>query len=205
MIPLPFGSWWKKFEAGWWARQEARLRLEYAEKERSLHADLEAKLAATRGQLEADHAVLEDQVRKVKAARADLEDQERRLSDRQEELLRVTEEVRTQLRLIEAKAHPDSVWVAAFTAGVTKSWDTILPLLQDRLRKTQETLEQHAIDATLDRLGPTLSKRRDIEAKRAEFQGKRDRASGADKARYDHYLEVITWVLNGHRVHPDES
>jgi len=50
------------------------------------------------------------------------------LEDRKVELAKADNELKNQIRLIEAKASPSSVWVEAFTAGVNKTWEMLRPI-----------------------------------------------------------------------------
>lgn len=74
---------------------------------------------------------------------------EERLTDRRMDLLKAEDELKAQIRLLEAKAKPDSVWLTAYTAGFDKAMD-LLPEFSAIIRSK---IEQKAIDGTLERLG----------------------------------------------------
>lgn len=53
---------------------------------------------------------------------AQIDELQQRIIDRRVELAKVNEDLKTQIRLIEAKARPDTVWVEAFGCGFVQGW-----------------------------------------------------------------------------------
>ncbi len=47
----------------------------------------------------------------------------------------------------------EDAYIKGFQSGYEKAWDTILPLISEGLKKSHGTIERHAIDQTLERLG----------------------------------------------------
>lgn len=207
-MPAPLtrlASWWvsksKALQDNWIVAQEAHLQAVHGPR----IAERKALIAQAQQRLEATLAELQVKQR-------DADDLLRRVEDRKVELAQTHEELRQQIRLIEAKAKPDSVWVQAFSSGYARAWDTMLPLMMDGVQQSKGYLRQEALKAALATVEPAVTQRvteqiEDIErlrtfeelaSKRKEFVSKRDASTGSDQARYDHYLEALTWMLNGH-------
>jgi hypothetical protein len=53
---------------------------------------------------------------------------------------KANEDLRTQIKLIEAKARPDNVWVEAFTAGFNKAWDMMTKVIGNGFERSKELL-----------------------------------------------------------------
>ena len=84
---------------------------------------------------------------------------QKRIEDRKQELTKQNEDLKTQIRLIEAKASPDNVWVTAFSAGFEKAWDTMQPILMEGFRKAADSIRDDAINDTLSNLDPIIRQR----------------------------------------------
>ena len=179
----------RQWKARWWAAQEASLKAQFAPQMIQLEAALHSSAA-------------------------DVADQLRRSTERKEELAKANEELKTQLRLLEAKASPSNVWAEAFALGFGKAWDMMLPLMREGVQKTYETVFTEAVEQTLTGLEGTIQKRlaeaglthlrpvNDLLAKREEFRSKAAVSMDAEaKAKYEHYVKAIEWALestNGH-------
>lgn len=74
------------------------------------------------------------------------------LEHRKSELARVSEELRNQIKIMEAKAHPSEVWAQAFTAGVTKSWDLIQPFMLENIEKMKKQIYDEALTKAIGNL-----------------------------------------------------
>ena len=144
---------------------------------------------------------------------ADLEDMARRLQDRKEDLAKANEELKAQIRLIEAKASPDSVWVQAFSQGFSKAWDMMIPIMSSGFDKIVDKTRTEAIDSVVSNLDTVvrsrieqagdlhlqephllLAKKRDLERKLLEAKDENR------KIQCRAYLEALGWVMNGHTV-----
>ena len=145
---------------------------------------------------------------KVAKDRRDLEDLETRVLDRKKELERVNEELKVQIRLIEAKSSPDQVWASAFGQGYSKAWDSIRPLMDQGIDKIKETIRNEEIEASIPRIDHVVSQRltdlgeldlleiHKVDEKRREFILKREKAVALDeKQKYSNYLHVLDWML----------
>ena len=183
----------------WWTRREAALRV--------AHAEVEAKLQA---ELKAHEEGLRHVLTSLSREESDLQDQERRVKQRQVELAQTNEELRTQIQLLEAKASPSGVWAEAMGTGFRMAFEMLLPLMREGYGKAHNLLFDAAVNDTLQNLEGTIQRRlteagqghlrplADLQAKRADFVRKReDAVSEADKERYDHYVKALDWALAG--------
>lgn len=139
-----------------------------------------------------------------------VEDLEVRTLDRKEELAKVNEELKTQIRLIEAKARPDSIWINAFSAGANRAFESFQPIINEMIEKSKKVIEERAIDESLKRIQPIIDQRieqlklyhlkpvQEIESKRIILLEKLNKSNKEeDKLRRQHYVEAIDWMLNG--------
>lgn len=102
---------------------------------------------------------LDTQLAHLRRDQADVEDLLRRTQDRKVELQEAQEELKTQIRLVEAKARPDSIWVAAFTSGFQKAWETMASLQSTNLAQAQKAIRDQAIQETLSNLSTVIEEK----------------------------------------------
>ena len=125
------------------------------------------------------------------------------------ELARVNNELKTQIRLIEAKASPDNVWLEAFSQGFDKAWTVMLPFMLSGIDKAKEEIRNQEIDNSIPRLSIMVNKRIDelglyqlksieeVYAKRTEFMARKIKAvDEVEKQKYDNFIQVINWILS---------
>ena len=208
-------KWLERAKAQWWQHQEALWQEASTPQLAQLkQATEQALLMATQHRQDAEHLQQEAEQLKtsLKRQNEDIEALLRRQDDRKTELASVNAELKVQIRLIEAKARPDAVWLTAFQAGYEKAWDTMLPLMTEGVQKAQATLYQSVMAAALKTVEPAIEQRvterlhdiqrlrtfTELTAKRTEFEQKRIAAPVTDQSRYEHYLEALSWALNGH-------
>ena len=205
---------WQKLKAQWLASQEVKLQAEFAPQLQHLQATLQENETALSTRL----ARVTQEAQDVEVRSRDVRDLEQRLQDRKEELARQNDELRTQIRLIEAKSSPDSVWVEAFSRGYEKAWETMWPFFESNLTRVKEVIRRVAIDETLQNLHGEVEKRATALgqvavqdkvtclAKQQEFRQKRASAKvPAEREKYDHYLTALEWMLNGHQLPQDQT
>jgi G:T/U-mismatch repair DNA glycosylase len=173
--------------------------------------ELSQSLQDARVHVQAQQEVVESQHR-------DLADLAKRNEDRKVELAQLNVELKQQIRLLEAKAKPDSVWVEAFSRGYEKAWDTLAPLMMSGVEKSKEMIRRVAIDETLANLsGPIQQKaiamgqldvreKSELLTKYEMFRQKRDAATKPEERdKYSHYLTALEWALNGHQLPQDQT
>ena len=122
------------------------------------------------------------------------------------------EDLQTQIRLIEAKARPDAVWVMAFTAGFLKAWEVMQPLMAEGIANAHAMIRNQAIDDSLKNLEPVIVQRietaslihlkpvNDLLAKQREFEALlvSQGITPAERVQYAHYVDALKWMTNGH-------
>ena len=206
-----FARYLSKSKATWWAQQKAKFQEEFAVQLTTIQ-DAQAKVLH---ELQREHQVKTDDLDRLKRQ---LDEEEKELSTRRVRAAHASQELRTQLQLLEAKAAPDRVWVEAFSRGYEKAWDTVWPVMSQGVLKLEAIIEQRAIEATLARLDAMITQRAErlgqtqvrekveLLGKRQEFLTKQHAAQTApDRERYAHYLTALDWMLNGTPVHSDQS
>ena len=193
MIRFPFWSVWK---SKWLARQEATLQQEFQLRLQALQQAQEQQLQAVATQTAEVEVVLQ----KVERLKKAVADSEVLLQDRQIAVQHASEELRQQLRLLEAKASPTEVWSQAMAPGYRVALETLTPLMREGMSTMLDKVRQDAIDQTLKNINPLrpvhelLVKRKELEAKRDILKGK------PEQTRYTTLLEALEWALNGHSL-----
>lgn len=71
---------------------------------------------------------------------------------KKESLQRTTNELSNQIRVMEAKARPDHIWITAFTSGYEKAWESMQNIQETGIERIKKTIETQAINETLKRL-----------------------------------------------------
>lgn len=71
------------------------------------------------------------------------------VDDRVLEIRKKDNELRDQIKLIEAKASPDRVWCEAFSLGFSKAWDMIEKVQMDGLLRARKVIEDRAINRAI--------------------------------------------------------
>src|SRR3990167_5151450 len=99
--------WLKNKLSKWWNKKKDLIREDFVKKEDSLIAELDEKYSQMELRLKTGNDELEKKLNH-------LEDEENRVLDRRKELARVNEELKVQIRMIEAKASPDHIWESSF-------------------------------------------------------------------------------------------
>lgn len=210
MIHLQFIQLFKNKKLEWWKNREDKLLQEFSSREEDLRTNLNQKITQILNELGTKQKDLEHK-------QLDLEDLEKRVSDRKTELERTNQELKEQIRLIEAKAKPDSVWISAFTSGFNRAWEVMKPILDQAVQEAHKMIKSQEIDESLRRIEPIIEGRINklkstpiktiamIEAKRNEILMKRaNSGTPEEKSKRDNYLEVINWILsesNGNKIH----
>jgi len=74
------------------------------------------------------------------------------LDDRKITLESKKAELAQQIKIIEAKSSPSSIWTEAFTLGMSKSWDMMLPMIQTNMDKIIKKMKEDAAIEAISRL-----------------------------------------------------
>jgi len=191
-----------------WKQYEVSIRDEYTQKQKSLVQDMDNRYSILKVRLEDGHKDIVSKVDVMEREKRDLEDLEKRVFDRKSELGRVQEELKIQIRLLEAKASPDNIWTTAFSQGFSKAWDVMIPHMTEGLDRVKDQIRTQEIDASLprveimirDRLNSLRDRKlvetHDLESKRLECEHKfRQSHNDSERSKLTHYMQIIDWIL----------
>lgn len=153
MIPFKSFLVFKKVDKEQWCKDKI---VELESEFRLKLSPLEEKYRATIENREKELADLEESEKKIRKNQQDIDDLLKRTDDKKLELEQKNEELRTQIRIIEAKASPSNVWTEAFSLGFSKAWDMMVPVLYDGFGKVKEHIADSAKIETLKGLQPVL-------------------------------------------------
>src|SRR3990167_6014586 len=206
---IHFGLFWpfKKIKDNFIKNEENRLREKYTG---LINQKEELYLARLRD--------LETREKELDFKRRDIEDLEKRLHDKKSDLEKANEEIRNQIRLIEAKASPSSVWVESFSHGFSKAWDMMMPIVNEGSEKLKNSIYRKATDETIGNLESVIETRietlkltqlkpaNDLVKKRSEFSLKlKSSKTDFEKIKYAAYIDLLNWCLNGNNLQKSES
>jgi|SRR3990167_8207967 len=227
---IHFGLFWpfKKIKDNFIKNEENRLREKYTglinQKEELYLARLrdletsEKELDFKRRDIEVKEEETNEKEKELDFKRRDIEDLEKRLHDKKSDLEKANEEIRNQIRLIEAKASPSSVWVESFSHGFSKAWDMMMPIVNEGSEKLKNSIYRKATDETIGNLESVIETRietlkltqlkpaNDLVKKRSEFSLKlKSSKTDFEKIKYAAYIDLLNWCLNGNNLQKSES
>lgn len=138
-----------QYKNKWWAEREESLKREFAQKEVELLKDLHDKEREVLETVEQRKSSLKDERESVEKIAKENELYETLVHDRRIELEKANNDLKQQIRLIEAKAKPDSVWTEAFSLGFSKAWDMMLPLMSQGFENMKDKIRNDAIEESI--------------------------------------------------------
>lgn len=149
-----------KWKEAWLKEHEEILRVQFVDQIERVQSEFEGKIrqrtvefqdeqAAKERELKEAFSRTEALIRGVNNRNADLEEDYKRIERLREETERERHNLKEQLKLIEAKAHPSSVWCEAFSQGFSKAWDMMMPFMTEGLQKVRKQIEAEAIENVL--------------------------------------------------------
>lgn len=140
-----------KWKEHWLRQNEDKLKTELEPRLNEIRSQFENTLKAEKERFDSIYADCKKQYEGLIFKQTEIDELSKRLDERKIALSRENEELKTQLRIIEAKASPSSVWTEAFTAGFNKAWDMMF-LQQEGMEKVKKLIEDNAINETLSRM-----------------------------------------------------
>ena len=198
---MTFELWFKNKLEKLFIPKKAEIELEFRQKEEELRKGFEDSFTKVKNDID-------EKLSKLRKQQADLEDDEQRVLDRKKELAKTNEELKVQIRLIEAKASPDSVWAEAFGHGFSKAWDMMLPIMMDGIQKVKDEIRNQEIDNSMPRLNSMVNERitqlgkyelkpvEELIAKKNEFIMRKAKATDLiEKQKYDNFIKTLDWML----------
>ena len=194
-------------------KEEDKIRSNAKDKLYLLETELNTRISVFQEGSKTKALELEEKSRSLASREKDLQDLEQRVEARKLDLEKANEDLKEQIRLIEAKASPSNVWVESFTSGFSKAWDMMLPLMNDGITKLKQSLKDQAMDDAIRTIEPTIAKRislvkdysllstNRVIAKRNEFSSKaKDTRDKTEQSKLTNYVEALDWVLNGNNL-----
>ena len=155
MIPFKSFLGFKKVDKETWL----------AERLKELEKEFEAELSTLDEECkqiislkEHEKEVLEKALKKVEMERFEQDELWKRVNDKKIELVKKNKELAEQIRLIEAKASPDNVWLSAFQTGFTRAWEMMKPIMYTGFDKVKQEISDNAKMETLNGLQSVLGR-----------------------------------------------
>ena len=141
-------------EEEWVAEQLASLEAKFETEFSVLDEECKQILA----QKEKEKDVLERSLKKVELERFEADELYKRMMDKKVEYAKKNKELAEQIRMIEAKASPDNVWLSAFQTGFTRAWDMMKPVMYTGFDKVKQEISDNAKMETLNGLQSVLGR-----------------------------------------------
>lgn len=150
---------WKQ---DWLLKNAAKIAKEYESRQRDLISKLDSEMKLNLQKLELERDVLYAKVRaeiqKEKLLEEEVTFRAKTLEERKIDLIKADNDLKQQIKLIEAKASPSAVWTEAFSQGVSKCWDLLLPSMTENIEKLKSKIREDAIHEAIGRLNATNKK-----------------------------------------------
>lgn len=152
----------EKWKQEWWIKHAAELATEYQSRQFDLVKKLEEEMKSNVEQIELQRDILyaktKSEIQKGEILETEIVYRLKNLEDRKLELIKADNELKEQIKLIEAKAHPSAVWTEAFSLGVSKSWEMMLPIMTQNLDKVISKIKEDSVKEAIGRLHATNKK-----------------------------------------------
>lgn len=143
---------WKK---EWWVIKSSELYKEFEQKKIELENTLnqEIKFHIQKLEIERDilYAKVKSEIEKGKLLEEEVAYRIKTLENRKLELIQTDNDTKRQISILEAKASPTAVWAEAFTAGATKTWELIVPVMTDNLSILKTKMKEEAVQEAIAR------------------------------------------------------
>lgn len=151
-----------KWKHEWLVKHEAEIRLEYASQECKLVEFLKAEISRNISIMEIErdtlYAKTRLEIQKGEVLEEEVRYRLKNLEDRKLELIEADKELKLQIKVIEAKSHPSGVWTEAFTLGMNKCWELMLPIMSENLEKVKLKLKEDAAKEAIGRFNAANKK-----------------------------------------------
>ena len=134
-----------RWKQEWWLKHAAEIAHGYQHRQEDLLRRLEAELQERQCKIEVE-------IRRGKVLEEEVTYRTKVLEERKLELIQADNDLKNQIKVLEAKAHPSTVYVEAFSQGVSKSLDMLMPIMSENLEKFKTKLKDDAIAEAIKRL-----------------------------------------------------
>lgn len=203
-----------QFKNKWWAKREASLKEEFAQKEEALLRDLVHKEHEVMEEVESRRAVLERERESLMKLAKENEHYEKLVEDRRVDLERSHAELKEQIRITEAKARPDTIWTSAFSSGFNAAWNMMMPLMSEGFNRMKDKVRNDAIEGSIrnfnDTVESAVSKRmskaeesslRSIGEINVKLRDLEERLKIAtepeERLQLKNYINALNWIIDG--------
>ena len=134
-----------RWKQEWWLKHAAGIAREYQHRQEDLLRRLEAELQERQCKIEVE-------IRRGKVLEEEVTYRTKVLEERKLELIQADNDLKNQIKVIEAKAHPSTVYVEAFSQGINKCWDMLIPVMSENIEKLKTKVKDDAISEAIQRL-----------------------------------------------------
>jgi DNA repair exonuclease SbcCD ATPase subunit len=122
----------------------------------ALGSECEAIIDSRRKEHDSMIMAFEKSKKKLELAQYEIDELQRLTDDKKDSLEKKNKELAQQIRLIEAKASPDQVWISAFQSGFSKAWGMMKPVMYEGFDKVKQEISDNAKMETLNGLQSVL-------------------------------------------------
>lgn len=172
-------------------------------------SELRKKYEGKKYELEKANRHLEDELQEVANKRKKLDEE---LLATKVEFEKANNDLKTQIKLLEAKASPTGVWTEAFSLGFGKAFDLMKDVIKKATKGREDYFKDTAYTEALNNVGKIadekikkvddliLKQKFEIVNKREEFIKKRQKAEELQDTvsitKYQNYIVVLDWMVN---------
>ena len=179
----------KHLKEKWLSNQEKKLKDEFKERLDKLWLDSTVKEHENKKKIEDIEQRLSHQLNQLKL-------DEEVAQRRRDELAKESEALKEQLKLIEAKAHPSSVWCEAFGQGHSKAWESMKEVVYRDFENVKKMIYEKAVEETLN-ANPRIKNAAEIKLKVEDLEVRRAKEKEQINIdQYSNYIEALNWILN---------
>jgi hypothetical protein len=187
-----------------------QLENEFDIKRKQLENKNNSELEVLKVALELQTKALNTEIQEIAKKRKELDME---LLETKTQFEKTNNELKAQIRLLEAKASPSNVWCEAFSSGFSKAFDLMQDIIKKGTQGIEDYFKEEAHIEALNNVGKIAEERinkiRDINLKQKfeiinkqeEFKKKMEKAAElGDKtaeSRFKNYLTILDWMVNG--------
>ena len=158
MIKKLIGKWKQE----WLIKHEAEILAEYASQEANLRetlkSDMERNIAMLEIERDTIYAKTRLEIQKGEVLEEEVKYRIKNLEQHRLDLIEEDNKLKQQIKIIEAKSNPSGVWTEAFTLGMNKCWELMLPIMSENIEKVKLKLKEDAAKEAIGRFNAANKK-----------------------------------------------
>ena len=151
-----------KWKEEWLIKHEAEILAEYASQEahlrETLKSDMNQKITLMEIERDTLYAKTRLEIQKGEVLEEEIKYRLKNLEQHRLDLIEEDNNLKQQIKVIEAKSHPSGVWTEAFTLGMNKCWELMLPIMSDNVEKVKLKLKEDAAKEAIGRFNAANKK-----------------------------------------------